>query len=471
MRDVEVLVVGSGASALAVSTALIARGVRPFVVDAGLTSDSVPQTPSHSEKSGLVSLGTKTFFGSSFPFWQPASEPIEYQSSQHPRASYSPGGLTRVWGATVDFHHFNSAWINEAVPEEIDLNFVRSTLETTMGITESEILGSDGALQNVSRACLHLRRHGWMVRPSEVAISSLSSSLNSCKLSQQCIHGCPNNAIWFAGDQIRALRDDNKLDYYSGLTVKSLSPDHETVTVFSDRGTLKAKFVFIAAGPISTAAIMISSGFVERLDLKDSATVFGGVLSTASTSGQWTRHLLSQLWITSPDRKFKAQIYPASDEYGPRISSAIPQVMGASRFTSWLQHRTVPIIAYLDSSLSPILSVSRSSNGRVKVSSADQANADSRQGFQPYLRELALRLGMNMIFAPWGLYQFVVPGGGYHSGASLPHGRSSDIYGRPFGLKRIFVVDSSVLPEVQAGSITPTVMANSHRIGRVAPLL
>jgi len=62
------------------------------------------------------------------------------------------------------------------------------------------------------------------------------------------------------------------------------------------------------------------------------------------------------------------------------------------------------------------------------------------------------------------------PGGGFHSGGSFPMsteptGAQSDLAGRPHGLQRIHVVDSSVLPNIAASTITLSVMANAHRIG------
>jgi hypothetical protein len=63
------------------------------------------------------------------------------------------------------------------------------------------------------------------------------------------------------------------------------------------------------------------------------------------------------------------------------------------------------------------------------------------------------------------------PLSGYHFGASLPMSNflsknNTDIYGRPYGLKRFHIVDSTVLPNIPAGSFTSYVIANSIRIIR-----
>ena len=61
-------------------------------------------------------------------------------------------------------------------------------------------------------------------------------------------------------------------------------------------------------------------------------------------------------------------------------------------------------------------------------------------------------------------------GKSYHLGASFPmsvspSGWQSDPLGRIKGLKRVHVVDASVLPAVPAQNTTFTVMANAYRIG------
>jgi choline dehydrogenase-like flavoprotein len=66
--------------------------------------------------------------------------------------------------------------------------------------------------------------------------------------------------------------------------------------------------------------------------------------------------------------------------------------------------------------------------------------------------------------------QSTEPGRSFHSGGTFPMSLhpgeyESDILGRPFKLKRVHVVDSSVLPSIPATTITLSVMANAYRIG------
>ena len=49
-----------------------------------------------------------------------------------------------------------------------------------------------------------------------------------------------------------------------------------------------------------------------------------------------------------------------------------------------------------------------------------------------------------------------------------PRVGETDLLGRPKGLKRVHVVDATVLPSVPASTITYTVMANAARIATEA---
>jgi choline dehydrogenase-like flavoprotein len=62
------------------------------------------------------------------------------------------------------------------------------------------------------------------------------------------------------------------------------------------------------------------------------------------------------------------------------------------------------------------------------------------------------------------------PFSGYHFGSSLPmsnkslNSTSTDLYGRLKNVSNIHVLDSSILPNIPAGSYSFTVMANAIRI-------
>jgi len=61
------------------------------------------------------------------------------------------------------------------------------------------------------------------------------------------------------------------------------------------------------------------------------------------------------------------------------------------------------------------------------------------------------------------------PGIGNHSGGTFPMRKKpsefeSDLLGRPYGFKKVHVVDSTVFPSIPATTISFSIMANAHRI-------
>jgi choline dehydrogenase-like flavoprotein len=68
------------------------------------------------------------------------------------------------------------------------------------------------------------------------------------------------------------------------------------------------------------------------------------------------------------------------------------------------------------------------------------------------------------------MLQIAQPGKSFHFGGTFPMSRTpergqTDVLGRPHGLERVHLIDSSVLPSIPATTITLSVMANAHRIG------
>jgi choline dehydrogenase-like flavoprotein len=68
------------------------------------------------------------------------------------------------------------------------------------------------------------------------------------------------------------------------------------------------------------------------------------------------------------------------------------------------------------------------------------------------------------------LLEVELPGRSFHDGGTLPmranpQSGQTDTLGRPAGLQRVHVIDSSVFPTIPATTITLSVMANAYRIG------
>ena len=123
-----------------------------------------------------------------------------------------------------------------------------------------------------------------------------------------------------------------------------------------------------------------------------------------------------------------------------------------------------PVVAYLNETESGGLVVEKDGEKiMVRVE-----NGDASRSMKRWLRALSRTLTRQGLLMPVGTFEITPPGTGYHSGASLPHGVETDSLGRLAGSRRVHFVDSSVVPKISVGSITPTVMINAMRIARQA---
>jgi choline dehydrogenase-like flavoprotein len=109
----------------------------------------------------------------------------------------------------------------------------------------------------------------------------------------------------------------------------------------------------------------------------------------------------------------------------------------------------------------------------LKLSAQPRKVGDVDAALARVVRKIAANRGRIRAVPLAPLLQKTVPGRGYHSGGTFPMRRNpnfleSDMLGRPGGLKRVHVVDSSVFPSIPATTITFSVMANAHRIATQA---
>jgi len=93
-----------------------------------------------------------------------------------------------------------------------------------------------------------------------------------------------------------------------------------------------------------------------------------------------------------------------------------------------------------------------------------------------------LKRALTRLLRPAGVYvirkaaKIAPPGRGAHVGGSFPmRGKpksdlETDILGRPFGWRRVHLVDGACLPSLPATTLTLTIMANAHRIASEADL-
>ena len=481
----DVIVIGSGPSAVGAIAALLERGIRPMVIDFGADTDKDAQELKVVSKArlnvgskafnrtiqtNLDSVGQKHWFGSLVSYEQPVASQIIYEEDLTVRASFGLGGFSRVWGATFKFDS-NSAMLHAGYQlNSVDIEAIKTLVPHVT--TWSGDLGEGIEPAHASRVLIERitakKFSNENVEPSVVAID-IHNQLSGCVRCGACLTGCPVDAIWFAGDQIKKWQSNGQINYESGIYVEKISEERNHVSLYGTRDgknlRIDARRAFVATGPISTAALLLRSQIGDRYIIRDSATAFGGAIDYRRTQRS-AHHGLSQFWLSAPD-KYVAQIYPPSKDHALRAISKfhLPSFM-VSPLGSIVNH-IHPIITYLPMVDSGTIAV-HSKGKEIHVSAVE--NAKTVESFAGVFRRLRHTFARAGLFVPIRGFEVGSPGSGFHIGASLPHGELSDAFGRPNGMERVHIIDASVLPTLPLGSITPSVMANAHRIARTTDL-
>lgn len=468
----DAVIVGAGATSVAVLSGLEQKGVtRVLVLDSG-SHNQTAATPEIANVNGRSNLGMKSWLGSFAAYGTSGFKPDYLRNGVYAQPSRYLGGFTRVWGATVDFQDTTMGLEEGLAITPGDIELVLGILRPSMTSFEDEgnspgrVVGSK-ASGKIFKKLLAVKASSWRLKPSNLAIDTAGGSY-SCQLRGTCIEGCSLESIWFARNEI--LNNHKNIQLETGKLVTSLGEINGVPYVEArcldcmNLFRVSSKRVFVASGPIATGIILMNSGVISELELSDTATAFG-----VGFSLRWSKfekgHNLSQFWITDIlDKNISAQVYPPSRVFAGRIADRLPRGFLFKWLALTLSHFVHPVIFYNKSGDSAKLKLSKTDD---QIQISGQANEKYNKIFMKRIAGLGRFLWKAGLIVPLPLVQLTPPGTGYHSGSSIPMGEKTDALGRVLNFESVHFVDSSVLPEIQVGSLTPTVMANAARIVRL----
>ena len=208
MNDKTIVVLGSGASALVAVHELLSREIRPVVIDLGFDlnyRNLFPSIPLTLPKSKSLKL----WFGSDHSYIQPNDEMLDFKNLKI-GPSFGFGGFTRVWGATV----YSDPVKNCArkylfnIPNEHNLETIDKILNPQQEISDFELY--------------NLYKNLFAKSKFEIIKPKLALHFNECELSQNCVTGCPNDAIWSSAGEFQKLVANNQIDYLPFKYVKKI---------------------------------------------------------------------------------------------------------------------------------------------------------------------------------------------------------------------------------------------------------
>jgi choline dehydrogenase-like flavoprotein len=518
------LVVGAGPAGVAAAMALTATGRRVLVVDAGLTlepereaarrrmaaTSSALWSPAdvaltRFSAQGSAGAGYKQLFGSDVAFRDDGALELRAQPGVGARPSYALGGLSNVWGAGVlpyaegDLSGWPVTARELAEPYRAVLGFMPYAAEEDelvgryplLRVPDGPLLRSRVGEQLLARLRAHapaLASAGYDFGASRLAVRvGHPAPSGGCCYCAHCLDGCPYGHIYNAADTIAALRDAGLIDYRPGLHVDRLAErDGEVIVEASAlRGGAGASFsaprAFLAAGAVSSTVTLQRSGFLpERTEILDSQTLYLPFLWVGRTgaTGREPSHTLAQSFLVLEDSAVSAHpvhisLYTYNDGLVERARAThrrLAALLGPGLET--ISRHLVIGICFLHSDESHRI-VSRVGPASRAVYLEALLNPATHATLARLQRALLRALGAIGLIPLTPLAERAAPGGGFHSGGSVPMRRrprpgEADTLGRPLPSRRIHVIDSSCFPSIPSGTVTLTAMANAYRIAQAA---
>jgi choline dehydrogenase-like flavoprotein len=518
-----VIVIGSGPAGIAAAWALAEGGHEVTILDAGETrsealarkyaplSTSQPREwdPELVEalrqefRVNRDEMPPKPVLGSLHPYAPADPSAPAAGSGVGLTPSLGRGGLSAVWGAAVlpyresDLNGWPLRLADLAPFYESVLRFLPLAGRRDRLVAEFPLYAPGfqdlrptpqirSLLDDLERGAPALARAGISAGRARVAVrTSDAAEGRACQYTGLCLHGCPLGAIWSGEQALAELRARWGVRYLPGRYVERLSETADGVEVrFRSKDGLdsvRAERVFVGGGVLPTTRLLLHSldAVGQPVELRDSQYYTFALLrargSRVMVEEQGNTLAQAFIELNDPDDSRRAahvQVYGYSDLMLREVAATLrlpPRLV--ERALQPALSRLLFCQGYLHSD--------RSRTIRAELrGSAPEAPLDLVPGGSAETVERRVRAVLDRLRAAARplravplrhLLQVWDPGRGIHVGGSFPMsaepvGLQSDLLGRPAGLRRIHLVDSSVFPSVPPTTITYTVMANAQRI-------
>lgn len=518
----EDIIVGSGPAGVAAAHALLARGRRVRMLDAGETLEPErvdrldrmgAQSPDAWSKADLDAVrgprraartdGMRPY-GSDFAIRDIMGLLAAPKADFSLRPSFALGGLSNGWGAAVAPYRIEDIqdWPGAARDLASHYKAVSSFMPIASRVDDLQDVfplwrpGEHAPLPLSSTAAellARLERLSERLKQGGVRFGQARQAVRSgCRACGMCLYGCPYRLIFNAADAVAGLRGRPGFIYEPDRLVAGFEEQGGVVLVRST-GRSGGEFIvhraarlFLATGVLPTARLVLGQpAFAGRtLTLLDSQQMLIPMVhrwKVANGFDKEPRHTLTQafLEIADPDvssHTVHAQLYTFNDlfpldmrrRFGRWAGPISPLIDAACR-------RLIVAQAFLHSDESGRVRLKLVRDGGAeRLDCLPEPSPSTPAVLHRVRRKLAAAVAPARLYAISSQARVGAPGSSFHCGGILPmrnHPRNgeTDVLGRPRGLSRVHIVDASVLPSVPATTITFSVMANAHRIASTAP--
>lgn len=506
------IVVGSGPAGIAATHALLARGRPVILVDGGKgleperraardrLAGAAPAAWPAAERAAYVAAqrgarpGQVRRFGSDFAMESPEATfadpgPVAL------RASRAAGGLSNLWGTAVLSFAARDMQGWPIGPHDLapHARAVLGFLPVSGRVDALAALFPDGLpakpqpvaptvqatrlLERLAKAEAGLAAIGLRAGMARQAVAA------GCRRCGLCLNGCPWGLMWSAASELPALAARPGFSYRPGAAVRAIEAEAGGVICrLEDGAAIRGNRVFLAAGVLETARILLASGLAgDRIELSEARHAFLPALQWPPAAARPDRlplTTLPQVFLELDDPAVSpflvhGQVYTWNEQYQRDLAASYgSRLPGSGPLWGLLARQLVVTQIFLHSDHWPRIALSLATDGRLNATVEGDGDAPVT------MARAAQAMGRGLRRAGLAALTFALrhdrPGASFHVGAGLPMtadpGRGqTDTLGRPAGTGKVHVVDATVLPAIPATTITFPVMANAHRIASLAP--
>ncbi len=518
-------VIGSGPTGISCAQALVASGKEVTILDSGqqlephrqqavrdlAASDSSQWDAKATAflrdgvSTGKGGIPLKLLFGSDFPYREIPGATQIVRNLIDVKPSYALGGFSTVWGGAV--MPYRQSDIADWPIGVADLENAYRAILTWMPLSaRNDDLAeyfplyrehpfalplsrqAEAILSDLARNRQSLNARGIYFGSSRLAVETAKAAPQTgCVLCGLCMYGCPHRLIYSSDQSLPSLLQTGLVQYRGGVAVRSVEETGSGVIVQAtdsngSRLNLNGERAFLACGPLNTTAILLRSldAYHVQTPIQDSQYFLLPILRFHG-AGRVCRerlHTMAQIFIDIFDEAISPytihlQLYTYNDLFRDRALNTLGPLRRLFPLETFLGHLML-LQGYLHSKHSSSLIATLEKNGGGDhLRLEPRVNPETKTRIARVINKLARISGKTGFIPLPPLLEVGAPGRGFHSGGSFPMTAQaspgkSDLLGRPYGLKRVHAVDSTVFPSIPATTITLTAMANAYRIGSLA---
>jgi hypothetical protein len=463
------IILGSGLTAFAALSELEKSKARILVIDYGLIAKKPDKDLQEIDISLIKPTESKKFFGDSF---STDLIPSGHIKNLNLSSSYAFGGLSNIWGCAVEKFHAEefSGWPD--IQKGLSYGYTRLGEKISLLSPLDLAKKDDFELDYFNQ--LNMRKF----KDIEIKKSILAINKNLCIFCNECLYGCRHGATFNSKNYIKEQIKSKRIDYEGNIHVDLIKDGKEFSTVFGtlrndSKVAFKGKKVLICMGAINTAKLILNSfPDIKRIEIKDSQCFNMPIISKKLVGINNTKESIALSQFVIKQKKIIKNKSIHYQFYSPSLytKNLIDFKLSFLPFKvpKYFKERVCVIQGYLPSDLSS--SVILTKVGQSVEASLAKSYSEIYLNYS--INNISRIFSRSGFFPIKSLLNIMNPFSGYHFGSSLPMSdknldlnyASTDLYGRLKNVHNIHVLDSSILPNIPAGSYSYTVMANAIRI-------